>query len=47
MILGLCDRFKKLPSEVEAESADLIRLIEIQRMGHKQKDTGIPEEGLE
>lgn len=47
MVLGLCDRFKKLPSELEYESADLIRLVTIQQMGHKQQETGSPEDELE
>lgn len=33
MILGLCDRFHKLPSEVLAEDASLLRLLEIVELG--------------
>ena len=33
MILGLCDRFHKLPSEVLAEDAELMQMIEIARLG--------------
>jgi hypothetical protein len=33
MILGLCDRFKKLPSEVLAEDAYLLRMVKVQELG--------------
>ena len=33
MILGLCDRFHCLPSQVLAEDAELLRLIHIQSIG--------------
>lgn len=32
-VLALCDRFKKLPSEIYAESGELLYLIELERMG--------------
>ena len=32
-ILGLADRWKKLPSEIEAEPAETWRLLEIERLG--------------
>lgn len=31
MILGLCDRFGRLPSEVRAEGTGLLRLIALER----------------
>lgn len=33
MILGLCDRFHCLPSELLAEDAALLRLLAIERLG--------------
>lgn len=33
MILGLCDRWHKLPSEILAEDAALLRLLAIERLG--------------
>jgi hypothetical protein len=33
MILGLCDRFHCLPSELLAEDAVLLRLLAIERLG--------------
>lgn len=29
MVLTLCDRFHKLPSEIRAEGADLIRMVRL------------------
>lgn len=37
-MLGLCDRFKKLPSEVLAEEAGIIRLLKIEQLGRKVED---------
>lgn len=37
MILGLCDRFGCLPSEVRAESAGVLRLCQIERLGHPDR----------
>lgn len=31
MILALCDRFHKLPSEILAEDSELFRLLEMER----------------
>jgi hypothetical protein len=33
LILGLCDRFHKLPSEVLAEDAYLLQLLKIEELG--------------
>lgn len=33
MILGLCQRFGCLPSQLLAEDAELMRLLEIERLG--------------
>ena len=35
-MLGLCDRFHKLPSEVLAEDAYLLKLINIEKLGHPE-----------
>ncbi|MDX2702141.1 hypothetical protein PV350_04680 [Streptomyces sp. PA03-6a] len=40
MILGLCDRFHKLPSEVFAEDSELLHLIEIERLGTPDMEGG-------
>ena len=32
-MLGLCDRFKCLPSQLEAEDAYLIKLLTVERLG--------------
>lgn len=32
-MLGLCDRFRKLPSEILAEDASLVRLLQIETLG--------------
>ena len=43
-MLGLCDRFKCLPSQLEAESAHLLKLLMIERLGtpepRKEEDHG-------
>ena len=36
LILGLCDRFHKLPSEVVAESSHLLSLLAIERMSERE-----------
>jgi hypothetical protein len=36
----LCDRFKKLPSEVMAEDAGVIRLLHIQSLGNPEQEAG-------
>lgn len=40
LVLGLCDRFHCLPSQLEDEPADIMRLIAIQAMGTKQREEG-------
>lgn len=40
MIIGLCERFHVLPSQLEEESAELLRLCTIIQMGTKQEDPG-------
>jgi hypothetical protein len=37
-VLGLCDRFRKLPSEVLAEEAGIIRLLRIEQLGRRRDD---------
>lgn len=44
MILGLCERFHCLPSALEEESAEILRLVTIHGMGTKQDG---PKTGLE
>lgn len=45
MIVGLCERFHVLPSQLEEESAELLRLVAIVQMGTKQEDPGeLPDE---
>lgn len=39
MVLALCDRFHALPSQVLAESTDLIRYVNIE--GFERPDEGI------
>lgn len=36
MIVGLCDRFKKLPSEILNEDAEMLRLLQIYHRAHPQ-----------
>jgi hypothetical protein len=38
LILGLCDRWHKTPSEIEAEPAETFRLLEIERLGVNSED---------
>lgn len=40
MILSLCDRFRKLPSEIYAEGAELLKMIKIVDMGTPQAPEG-------
>jgi hypothetical protein len=35
MILGVCDRFHVLPSQVMAEDAELLRLLRIEALGRR------------
>jgi hypothetical protein len=36
-VLGLCDRFHKLPSEVMAEEAGILRLLRIEQLGRREE----------
>lgn len=38
MVLGLCDRFSKLPSDIYAEDADLLRLLKIESLGKRREE---------
>lgn len=40
LILGLCDRFKCLPSQLANEDASLLRMIAIQDMGTPEEKKG-------
>ena len=44
MILGLCERFHCLPSQVLAEDASVLRLLHVYELGHRP---GEPEGGEE
>ena len=37
MIVGLCDRFKKLPSEVLAEDASLLYYLDVVERGRREQ----------
>ncbi len=39
MILGLCERFHCLPSQILEEDASLLRLILIEQMGNPEPET--------
>lgn len=36
-MLGLCDRFKKLPGQVLAEDAGLLRLLRLEQHGRREE----------
>lgn len=36
-MIGLCDRWHKLPSEVLAEDASLLRLLDVYELGHRKE----------
>ena len=40
MILGLCERFGCLPSQLLAEDAELLRLVDIERLGTPPEPEG-------
>lgn len=40
MILGLCDRFKIVPSQARAEGASILRLMKIQKLGNREEVSG-------
>jgi hypothetical protein len=39
-MLGLCERFGKLPSEIEAESSEFIRMIRLEALGKEGESRG-------
>ena len=39
-MIGLCDRWHKLPSEVLAEDAGALRLLAVYQMGHRDEEGG-------
>lgn len=40
MIIGLCDRWHKLPSEIRREGAGVLRLLAIEQMGRPDPEGG-------
>ena len=36
-MIGLCDRWHKLPSEVLAEDAGALRLLDVYTLGHREE----------
>lgn len=40
MVLGLCDRFHKLPSEVMPEDASLLWYLDVFTKGHREEKVG-------
>lgn len=38
MVLGLCEMFHCLPSQLDEESAELLKLVAIKQMGTKDKN---------
>jgi len=46
MVLGLCHMFHCLPSELERESAEILRLVAIRQEGTKQEEEP-PDGGME
>ncbi|HSE44761.1 MAG TPA: hypothetical protein VLA89_05480 [Gemmatimonadales bacterium] len=40
MVLGLCERFHCLPSALDEESAEVIRLVTIHALGTKREEPG-------
>ena len=39
-MIGLADRWHKLPGEVLAEDARVLRLLDIYRLGHREEEGG-------
>lgn len=37
-MIGLCDRWHCLPSQVLAEDAGLLRLLDVYELGHREED---------
>lgn len=40
MVVGLCERFGKLPSELEDEDAEILRMMRIIELGTDRKKEG-------
>jgi hypothetical protein len=40
-MIGLCERFHKLPSEIEAEDSSFLRYLELIRLGSPVEDEGV------
>lgn len=40
MVLQLCEMFHCLPSQLEEESSDVIRLLNIREMGTRKEEQG-------
>lgn len=40
IVISLCDRWHKLPSEVLAEDAGALRLLDVYRLGHRDEEEG-------
>lgn len=40
MVIGLCERFGKLPSELENEDAGILKMLEIIRLGTEREGNG-------
>lgn len=40
MIIGLCERFKCLPSQLENEDASFVRMVSIRDMGQPPETKG-------
>lgn len=40
LVLGLCERFHCLPSEVLAEGTDMLRLLTIEKLAEKEREGG-------
>lgn len=36
-MIGLCDRWHQLPSQVLAEGADILRLLDVYEQGHRDE----------
>lgn len=37
MVIGLCDRWHCLPSQLLREDASLLRLLDVYRLGHRDE----------
>lgn len=42
LILGLCDRFSCLPSQVRAEGASVLRLVQIEALARPPQPPEVP-----